>query len=102
MRWAVLVPASERPAVLNLKHSDWFWLFHWVGRSWTAFIGETPHKLLGNAQKLRCAHTGFATDHWGNPVKFCPRFQVPIPECPTAFPLPIPSPGEWWLGWPLF
>ena len=102
LRWAVLVPSSHRPVILNQTHHDWPWPLHWIRRSWTAFIGGTPRKLLGNAPKRHCAHTGFGVDQWGAPLKFCPAFQVPIRECPTAFPLPIPDRGQWWLGWPLF
>ena len=102
LRWAVFVHKSERPKILNEKHKDWFWLFHWVPRSVTAFIGGTPRKLLGNASKLRCAHTGFGRDRWGNFLTQCPVANRPIPECWTAFPLPIPDRGEWWLGWPLY
>jgi hypothetical protein len=68
MTWAALVSASKRPAILNQKHTDWSKLLRWVPRSWSAFLGNPPHKLAGNAPTTK----------------------------------PIPDPGCWWFGLPLY
>jgi hypothetical protein len=53
MKWAALVSRSQRPAILNQNHKDWPKLVRWVPRSWTAFIGKPPKKILGNAHALK-------------------------------------------------
>jgi hypothetical protein len=47
MKWAALVPASNRPAILNESHGDWIWPLKVIPRSWNAFFGEpTPEKPI--------------------------------------------------------
>jgi hypothetical protein len=53
MIWAALVSPSKRPAILNQKHKDWPKLLRWVPRSVTAFLGNPPRKLAGNATSTK-------------------------------------------------
>lgn len=48
MKWAALVPAAERPAILNQRHTDWWWILKKIPRSWTSFLGTPPVIVFGN------------------------------------------------------
>jgi hypothetical protein len=84
MKWAALVPENERPEILNQKHKDWFILFRWIPRSWSSWLGNPPRKIWGNAASV-----------------------LPILDPVTglrigSYPQPIPEPGQWWIGLPLY
>ncbi len=51
LKWAVRVPASQRPDPLNNRHNDYLWPFNWIPRSWTAFFGEPPRQIAGTNPK---------------------------------------------------
>jgi hypothetical protein len=88
MRWAALIPKDQRSAILNQKHSDWPKLLRWVPRSWTSWLGDPPRKLWGNAPNI-----------------ICPHYQIEYPGgggCDEQYPKPIPDPGQWWVGVPLY
>lgn len=60
LRWAVLVPASERQYPLNEPHTDFSKPFRWIPRSWTAFLSDVaPTRLFG---------TNPPSQHMDNPL----------------------------------
>jgi hypothetical protein len=86
MKWAAFVPADIRPEILNKKHADFPKLLRWIPRSWTAWLGDPPRKLAGNAPNI-----------------ICPHYRVEYPGgCDELYPKPIPDPGHWWFGLPLY
>jgi hypothetical protein len=53
MKWAALVPANERPAILNQTHSDWPGFLKAVPRAWSAWLGDPPRTLAGTGSALK-------------------------------------------------
>ena len=102
----MIVPASQIdpslwPAILHERHSDWPWPLSLVYRWRTAYFGDPPRKVDGNAieyefwyRQVRSA----GSDDW-----IWVRCAV-IDEGAVLFrhPLPIPEPGQWWRGEPDF
>lgn len=81
MKWAAHVPDDQLPKILLEAHKDWAikWL-RWVPRKWTAWVGSFPVKIFGNAKEV--LFTG-------------PNYSIFAPK-------PIPDPGEWWFGSPVY
>lgn len=56
MRWAALVPASERQYPLNEPHTDFTskfgGIFRKIPRSWTAFMSKVPPVRLGGTNPI--------------------------------------------------
>lgn len=89
------VPESEWPDILRGKHTDWPFFLQWVPRSWTAYFGEPPKKIAGNAPEYQ---------FW---YKFTGVYWKPCAETDEGavsyrHPFPIPERGEWWKGTPDF
>ena len=91
------VPQALWPLILHAKHEDWPWPFSKIPRWRTAWFGEPPLKLDGNAPEHEFRY------YWNGLFWHPPRTPFEEEQSKTFWhPYPIPQKGEWWHGAPKY